>query len=234
MLLFCFLRFNLSLQQRVEFLSLAVSNSKSFSHSQRKSSSNYTVSTPSDHVAFTTDLDERLEVAKVQIEVQHALSQDMELDDQTKAEYLRRLNETLLDINELYHNFVKPNQLYEQTLHVLHVSGQYAPELVRETWAILIEEARLEAERAHVDEFERVSSAVVDIAKRFIGSENAFPVDVLTLMLQDFAFNHEKSSKAGWAPETMLMAGAEVEQIFDVLDDVFETKVGSNQSNQKD
>lgn len=173
------------------------------------------------------------------MDIQHALSQDreLELDSETRNILVNQLNERLMDINELYHQFVKPYSLFEQTLRILQVSGSFAPELVAETWARLIDKAKAQGsvrdgtdEFAGTDQFARVSAVVADLGKKFMGSENACPVDVLTLMLQDLAYNSQEEGRvplAGWAPETLLRAGAPVEMVFDVLDEVFESKVSS-------
>jgi nuclear pore complex protein Nup155 len=82
-----FPRFPLSLSQRIEYLTLAVGNAKS-----------HPVSAGGKHesaIAFLTDLEEKLEVSQVQLEIFHTLSprlqsQPSDSDLREKVELLER------------------------------------------------------------------------------------------------------------------------------------------------
>lgn len=52
-----------------------------------------------DNVAFTTDIEEKLEVAQVQVEVYRAIYEDVELREPKKSELLGIIDEQLLDIS---------------------------------------------------------------------------------------------------------------------------------------
>lgn len=86
--------------------------------------------------------------------------------------------------------------------------------------------------------YELVASTVVELGKRFLSSEVAFPVgeclcssfllrtqadhalaDMLTDELESYAFGvrHEQTVPIGWAPLTLLSVGALPEMIYDVL-----------------
>ena len=84
-------RFNLSLDKRVEYLTLAVSNAKS-----------HPVSVGGRHetaIAFLTDLDEKLEVAHVQLELYNALS-PRQLEPNV-SERFKALTQRLYNITEV-------------------------------------------------------------------------------------------------------------------------------------
>lgn len=81
----------LPLPQRLEYLTLAVSNAKSSGSSRSSGQS----------VEFLTDLEEKLEVAQVQLEVARTVHESDEMTPELKTELLARLNERLLTISEV-------------------------------------------------------------------------------------------------------------------------------------
>ena len=90
-----FLRFSLSLSQRIEYLTLAVGNAKS-----------HPVSAGGKHesaIAFLTDLEEKLEVSQVQLEIFHTLSPRLQQQppDPDLAEKVELLERGLFNITEV-------------------------------------------------------------------------------------------------------------------------------------
>ena len=85
-------RFPLSLQKRVEYLSLAVGNAKSQQHSSSSSRG--------DAVQFLTDVEEKLEVAQVQIEIFRAIEEGTLPSDEKQA-WLEKVEERLFTITEV-------------------------------------------------------------------------------------------------------------------------------------
>ena len=100
-----FERFSLSLSQRIEYLTLAVGNAKS-----------HPVSAGGKHesaISFLTDLEEKLEVSQVQLEIFHTLSphlqsQPADPDLREKVELLERglFNITEVPVLIVCHDFV--------------------------------------------------------------------------------------------------------------------------------
>jgi nuclear pore complex protein Nup155 len=96
----CFFRFSLSLSQRIEYLTLAVGNAKS-----------HPVSAGGKHesaIAFLTDLEEKLEVSQVQLEIFHNLSprlqsQPSDSDLMEKVELLEKGLFSITEVRALNH-----------------------------------------------------------------------------------------------------------------------------------
>jgi nuclear pore complex protein Nup155 len=144
------------LPQRLEYLTLAVANAKSSSSAHDGAMS----------VEFRTDLEEKLDVAQVQIEVCRSVFENPEMADDLRNELVRQLNERLLTISEvrsaalftraqrlasrlleadyglsavqLYLDFAQPYELLESTLLILHTSDHRDPDLVSATWNAII------------------------------------------------------------------------------------------------
>lgn len=87
-----YLSFDLSLETRLEYLTLAVGNAKS-----------HPISTSENHEAaltFLTDLEEKLEVAQVQLELYHALIPRMSDSEDTAAK-IKLLTKALYNISQV-------------------------------------------------------------------------------------------------------------------------------------
>lgn len=81
--------FPLSIHKRVEYLSLAVGNAKSQSPATR-----------GDAVQFLTDIEEKLEVAQVQIEIYRGI-EELDLSADEKRQWLDKIEDRLYTISEV-------------------------------------------------------------------------------------------------------------------------------------
>jgi nuclear pore complex protein Nup155 len=84
--------FGLPLETRLEYLSLAASNAKA--HFPDPASRQ-------DVIAFLTEVDEKLEVGAVQVEIYRAVEKLTDLDDQQKDQLLKELQEVLFSISDV-------------------------------------------------------------------------------------------------------------------------------------
>lgn len=155
----------LSLFQRVEYLSLAVSNAKS---------AGAALSADQNLVAVLTDIEEKLEVAQVQVELYRAISELSDLDDQQKNDLLSALDSMLLDISSLYRDFAAPLELYDAMIMIFHVSDHQDADLVKETWRAFLDFAHNSA--ASAQKHEAVAASIIDLGRRFFPSEAACPI----------------------------------------------------------
>lgn len=80
------------LSRRLEYLSLAVSNAKS----QYPTANNHY-----DNVQFLASLEEKLEVAQVQVEIYRVIQEDPDIRDEERDEQLSRLDERLYNVTEV-------------------------------------------------------------------------------------------------------------------------------------
>lgn len=85
--------FPLALHQRVEYLSLAVGNAKSQVPSTSRG----------DTVQFLTEIEEKLEVAQVQIEIFRAIEEG-NLPQDEKQQWLDKVEDRLFTISEVRHS----------------------------------------------------------------------------------------------------------------------------------
>ncbi|KAK4336201.1 Nucleoporin NUP157 [Rhodotorula toruloides] len=202
--------FPLSLQKRVEYLSLAVGNAKS----QIPSSSR------GDAVQFLTDVEEKLEVAQVQIEIFRAIEESKMPQDE-KQQWLDKVEDRLFTITELYSEFAEPLELLEVILLIFHVSDHRDPFLVTATWEAILARAQEEQPDHPID---AVAAKVTQLGYRFHTSDVSFPLPDLIALLEKFSYERQGDARPGWVPLAIHDAGVPFEAIFAVYDELFIAK----------
>ncbi|CAE6471332.1 unnamed protein product [Rhizoctonia solani] len=198
---------DLNLEARIEYLSLAVSNAKS--HPSSEYGQHETA------VEFLSDLEDKLEVAQVQLEVANLLSRKYAIE--TDPEWRRRyevLTSRLLDISTLYREFAEPEDLNAMKLLILKVADRRDPQLVSSIWeAILMEAGTPQA----------VQEQVSTLAMRFFPSDIAFPLDLVCKLLDEFAW--PRRLPPTWVPSVLLSGGIPFDAIFGALLAIHESSV---------
>ncbi|GAA5897156.1 hypothetical protein JCM5296_002241 [Sporobolomyces johnsonii] len=203
--------FPLSLQKRVEYLSLAVGNAKSQTPSGSRG----------DAVQFLTDVEEKLEVAQVQIEIFRAI-EDSNLDPEEKRAWLEKVEDRLFTITELYSEFAEPLELLEIILLIFHVSDHRDPFLVTATWEAILARAQDE----HPDDpLDAVAAKVIQLGHRFHTSDVSFPLPDLIALLERFGYERKAESRPGWVALAIREAGVPFEAIFAVFDELMTAKI---------
>ena len=228
--------FALRLSERIEYLALAVGNAKSIRSTQAER--------VRDLVAFSSQVEEDLEVAQVQAKVRAALQP---LDDHDAAERAQLesaaqwLDTQLLDVTALWKEVAEPFDLLEEKLLLLHTAQYQDLDLVAAIWRALI--AREHNACAPEYANQAVAALVGDLLSRLGYSDTACPLDLLLALLEQYALDHEllaageepttadwldwtAATRAalppgtlpvGWAPLVLFHAGASPEVLFDVL-----------------
>ncbi|GAA5951998.1 hypothetical protein JCM3765_005163 [Sporobolomyces pararoseus] len=203
--------FPLSLQKRVEYLSLAVGNAKSQLPS----------GTRGDSVQFLTDVEEKLEVAQVQIEIFRAI-EESNLDEDEKKNWLEKIEDRLFTVTELYSEFAEPLELLEIILLIFHVSDHRDPFLVTATWEAILARAQEEHPEQPLD---AVAAKVTQLGHRFHSSDIAFPLPELVSLLERFSYERKAEARPGWAALSLREGGAPFEPIFACYDELLTAKI---------
>ncbi|GAA6024169.1 hypothetical protein JCM10207_005590 [Rhodosporidiobolus poonsookiae] len=204
--------FPLSLQKRVEYLSLAVGNVKS----------QFPSTSRGDAVQFLTDVEEKLEVAQVQIEIFRAIEDGVELPSDEKQAWLEKTEERLFTISELYSEFAEPLELLEIILLIFHVSDHRDPFLVTASWEAILARAQ-EAQPDHP--LDAVAAKVTQLGQRFHTSDVSFPLPDLVALLERFSYDRKAEARPGWVAFAIRDAGVPYEALFAVFDELMTAKV---------
>ncbi|KAI5478404.1 nuclear pore complex protein Nup155 [Pseudohyphozyma bogoriensis] len=202
--------FPLSLHKRVEYLALAVGNAKSQFPTSK-----------TDSVQFLTEVEEKLEVAQVQVEIFRAI-EELSLPAEEKAAWLEKCEDRLYTISELYSEFAEPLALLEIVLLIFHVADHRDPELIAETWNAILERVHNEAAERRL---EALSAKVVDLGRRFHSSDVSFPLATLAAMLEKYSYDNKADMQPGWVPLSFREAGVPWRAVFASFDELFTSKL---------
>lgn len=190
---------DMTLQERVYYLAQALTNAKS------------AASLGSEDVEFTTGLQERIDVAHVQLEVVRAVEGHPEMSPAEKAGPLEALNADLLSLDDLYQHFARPLRLYEPILLILRTSDTRVEDVCAAVWLELLKQRE-----ADVPLDASASELVTDLCRKFYPSEGA-PADIVLPIVYGFAADHASSSEAGWATRALLAGGVPLREAWDAV-----------------
>ncbi|KAN0100556.1 Non-repetitive/WGA-negative nucleoporin C-terminal domain containing protein [Tylopilus felleus] len=206
---------DLDLSTRIEYFTLAVGNAKS--HPVTANGRHETA------IAFLTDLEEKLDVAQVQLEVYNALLPHA-ANPGDEGLGIRQLNKKLFTISELYQYYAEPFDLPVMKLLILHVSEHRDEHIVRPIWDRVFEDA-LEKDADAQTHADHIIASVVPLGKRFYPSESAFPLRYIATLLISFSLRNRAQLPKGWAPRVLIQCGVPHAEIWDVLHDMYESHV---------
>ncbi|KAF8922648.1 nucleoporin [Mucidula mucida] len=202
--------FNLRLNDRLECLTLAVGNAKS-----HPVSSTGRIETA---IEFLSELEEKLDVAKVQLDVFNLLRPHMQ-DDPTVGQKIALLDTRLFDISEIFFQYGLPFDYPDIKLLCLYTSEHRDENLVRSIWKQIFDDITASSENPADD----IRSKVVDLGSRFFPSESAFPLRLVTDLLVRFSL--ERSPGAGWVPQLLAECRIPYVEIWDILNDMYESHI---------
>jgi nuclear pore complex protein Nup155 len=180
---------DMSLQERVYYLAQALTNAKS------------AASLGAEDVEFTTGLQERIDVAHVQLEVVRAVEGHADMGPGEKADTLASLNEDLMSLDDLYQNYARPLRLYEPILLILRTSDTRVEDVVAAVWTELLKSPH-------------PAEVITDLCRKFYPSEGAPPDIVLPIVYGHAA---EVGGDAGWATRALLAGGVSLRDVWDAV-----------------
>ncbi|KAJ7706259.1 nucleoporin [Mycena rosella] len=208
-------QFELALESRLEYLTLAVGNAKA-----------HPISIGGKHetaIAFLTDLEEKLEVAQVQLEIYNTLVPHIN-DAPAVGERIMALSTHLLTMSELYQDYAQPFDLPTMKLLCLHVSEHRDDSIVRPIWNRIFQDI-LEGEEDTLTTADQIIAKVVPLGQRFYPSESAFPLRHIATLLVRFSLANKGTLPFGWAPRILVQCGVPFPEVWDVLHEMYESHV---------
>ncbi|TFY73690.1 hypothetical protein EWM64_g10322, partial [Hericium alpestre] len=209
--------FQLPLTRRLEYLTLAVGNAKAHPVSvggQYESA-----------IAFLTDLEEKLEVAQVQLEIFNVLSPlAQKQSDPELRERVELLEKGLFNVTELYQVYAEPYDLPTVKLLIIHVSQHRDERLVTEIWSRLIDDI-VAQNLPPAETADAIQAQVVPLGQRFYPSDSAFPFRHIAMLLVRFHLAHVDDIPPGWVPRILVQCGIPYAEVWDVLHQMYDSQV---------
>ncbi|KAG6818004.1 hypothetical protein H0H87_009159 [Tephrocybe sp. NHM501043] len=207
--------FDLELSARLEYLTLAVGNAKS-----------HPISATGRHetaIAFLTDLEEKLDVAQVQLEIFNVLFPHIGDAPEVGAR-INLLSKKLYTMTDLYTQYAIPFDLVDMKLLCLHVSEHRDETVVRPIWNQIFDEI-LREETDPSTTADLIQSRVVPLGKRLYPSESAFPLRFIATLLVRFTLANKNVVVYGWAPRILNQCGVPYTDVWDVFHEMYESQV---------
>uniref|UniRef100_A0A8C3E310 Nucleoporin 155 n=1 Tax=Corvus moneduloides TaxID=1196302 RepID=A0A8C3E310_CORMO len=118
----------ISLQQRLEYIARAILSAKSST----------AISSIAADGEFLHELEEKMEVARIQLQIQETLQRQYSHHSSVQ-DAISQLDAELMDITKLYGEFADPFKLSECKLAIIHCAGHSDPILVQTLWQEIIE-----------------------------------------------------------------------------------------------
>ncbi|KAI1240157.1 hypothetical protein IHE44_0011610 [Lamprotornis superbus] len=118
----------ISLQQRLEYIARAILSAKSST----------AISSLAADGEFLHELEEKMEVARIQLQIQETLQRQYSHHSSVQ-DAISQLDAELMDITKLYGEFADPFKLSECKLAIIHCAGHSDPILVQTLWQEVIE-----------------------------------------------------------------------------------------------
>ncbi|KAL1748480.1 Non-repetitive/WGA-negative nucleoporin C-terminal-domain-containing protein [Schizophyllum fasciatum] len=208
-------QFNIPLNDRVQYLTLAVGNAKSHPISPN---------TPIDSgIAFLTDLEERLEVVQVQLEIYTYLLPQKGEWPPAAQELIDNLGTNLYELSTLYEIATK-FQIRPMQLLCLHVGDVRDEGTVRGIWDGIFRDA-VEAAEDAIGQADKITASVVPLGQRFYPSDSAFPLRVVAQLLVRFRLNHKGQLEDGWPVRLLVECNVPYAEVWDLFHEMYESQI---------
>ncbi|XP_022087297.1 nuclear pore complex protein Nup155-like [Acanthaster planci] len=203
---------DVKLQQRIEYLSRAVMCAKS---------SNLRTSTSSEG-EFLQELEDKLEVARLQLQVYEAIARHSTAHPRFQ-EALSKLNVELVDITKLYGEFADVFDLSECQLAIIHCAGHYDQQLVQSLWQQIIDKELNESMDKPGDSRMTILAKKLQALGRIYSSlERYFPLAFLILFLEKRSC--ELRWQSDWVFRCFRDIGIPLPKLLNVYDSLFKAK----------
>ncbi|XP_051972803.1 nuclear pore complex protein Nup155 [Xyrauchen texanus] len=202
----------ISLKQRLEYISRAILSAKSSS----------CMSSLGADGEFLHELEEKMEVVRIQVQIQETLRRQYSHHPSVQGA-ITQLDSELMDITKLYGEFADLFRLSECKLAIIHCAGHSDPILVHSLWQEIIEkELGDSVAMSPTDRMRALSLKLVSLGKVYAGTPRYFPLDYLVKFLEQEVCR--LNWDVGFVTFTMQEIGVQLPRMLEVYDQLFKTR----------
>ncbi|XP_028916522.1 nuclear pore complex protein Nup155 isoform X2 [Ornithorhynchus anatinus] len=202
----------ISLQQRLEYIARAILSAKSST----------AISSIAADGEFLHELEEKMEVARIQLQIQDTLQRQYSHHSSVQ-DAVSQLDSELMDITKLYGEFADPFKLAECKLAIIHCAGHSDPILVQTLWQEITErELSDSVSMSPPDRMQALSLKIVLLGKIYAGTPRFFPLDFIVQFLEQqvCSLNWE----VGFVIQAMHEIGVPLPRLLEVYDQLFKSR----------
>uniref|UniRef100_A0A8D0GNR6 Nucleoporin 155 n=1 Tax=Sphenodon punctatus TaxID=8508 RepID=A0A8D0GNR6_SPHPU len=158
----------ISLQQRLEYIARAILSAKSST----------AISSVAADGEFLHELEEKMEVARIQLQIQETLQRQYSHHSSVQ-DAISQLDSELMDITKLYGEFADLFKLSECKLAIIHCAGHSDPILVQTLWQEIIERELSDGvTMSPADRMQALNLKMVLLGKVYGATPRYFPLEV--------------------------------------------------------
>ncbi|XP_053153166.1 nuclear pore complex protein Nup155 [Hemicordylus capensis] len=202
----------ISLQQRLEYIARAILSAKSST----------AISPIAADGEFLHELEEKMEVARIQFQIQEALQRQCSHHSSVQ-DAISQLDSELMEITKLYGEFADPFKLSECKLAIIHCAGLSDPILVQTLWQEIIEKALSDSvAMSAADRMHALSLKMIMLGKIYAGTPRYFPLDFLVQYLEQQVCS--LNWDVGFVTYTMQEIGVPLPRLLEVYDQLFKAR----------
>uniref|UniRef100_A0A2I3HXB7 Nucleoporin 155 n=1 Tax=Nomascus leucogenys TaxID=61853 RepID=A0A2I3HXB7_NOMLE len=202
----------ISLQQRLEYIARAILSAKSST----------AISSIAADGEFLHELEEKMEVARIQLQIQETLQRQYSHHSSVQ-DAVSQLDSELMDITKLYGEFADPFKLAECKLAIIHCAGYSDPILVQTLWQDIIEKELSDSVTlSSSDRMHALSLKIVLLGKIYAGTPRFFPLDFIVQFLEQQVCT--LNWDVGFVIQTMNEIGVPLPRLLEVYDQLFKSR----------
>ncbi|KAK5149498.1 hypothetical protein LTR04_007040 [Oleoguttula sp. CCFEE 6159] len=211
--------FDLTLEQRIEYLSRAKTNASTRTMGMRE-----VRSSRQSRQELLREVSELLDVANLQEDILQRLKQDTRFPDaERKAMALKQLNGPVLSLEELFNGYADQAEYYDLMILMYEAADHRNPSSIRATWQNLLDQVHTQTvNEGSPQPWEAVSEKTRSLGIRLNLADITFPVHELLPMLEKYAFEHQRGKgPATWVVDTFLDLSVPYETVLPILEAMF-------------
>ncbi|KAL6472326.1 hypothetical protein MHYP_G00185140 [Metynnis hypsauchen] len=202
----------ISLKQRLEYISRAILSAKSSS----------CISSMGADGEFLHELEEKMEVVRIQVQIQETLSRQYSQHPSVQGA-ISQLDSELMDITKLYGEFADHFRLSECKLAIIHCAGHSDPILVQSLWQEIMEKELSDSvAMSPADRMRALSLKLVSLGKLYAGTPRYFPLEFLVKFLEQEVC--KLNWDVGFVTFTMQEIGVQLPRLLEVYDQLFKSR----------
>ncbi|CAL8321736.1 unnamed protein product [Lota lota] len=202
----------ISLKQRLEYISRAILSAKSSS----------TLSTQGADGEFLHQLEEKMEVVRIQAQIQETLARQYSQHPSAKKA-IAELDLEIIHISKLFAGYAEYFKLSECKLAIVHCAGYSDTILIHSLWRDIIEKELADSQAmSPQDRMRSLSLKLVSLGKLYAGTPRYFPLEFLVMHLEQEVCRLQWD--VGFVIGTTLEIGVQLQRLLDVYDQLFKTR----------
>ncbi|KAM5193375.1 nuclear pore complex protein Nup155 [Mantella aurantiaca] len=200
------------LKQRIEYLSRAILSAKSSTGMSSLASDG----------EFLHELEEKMEVARIQLQIQDTLIRRYS-DHPSVQDAVAQLDSGLMDVTKLYGEFADPFKLSECKLAIIHCAGHSDPILVQNLWQEIIERELSDSiAMSAADRMQSLNLKLTALGRIYVSNPRYFPLEFLVQYLEQQVCTLHWD--VGYVTKTMQEIDVTIPRLLEVYDHLFKAR----------